>query len=391
MKFHVSLSTEPRTTDAASAACREISTALGGAPDLLFLFVSPHHLRVLEEAVALVRAELLPRTLLGCSGEGIIGVEQEVEQKPAVCLWAARLPGVKLTPFSQVFPTGETWTSPREWSDPMPESGDRPAFLILAEPFSTPAREVLEAFAQDYPGAPILGGMASGGQAPGQNRVVLDDTVGTEGLVGVALTGAVRIATVVSQGCRPIGERFVVTRAEENIIYELGGRPALERLQEMFTGLRPEEQALARRGLHLGCATDEQKGRFERGDFVIRNLIGADESNGSIAITDLIEEGRTVQFQVRDAATATEDLGLLLETRKRQLGGNAPGGALLFSCNGRGRRLFGSPDHDISALRRQLGAIPVAGFFAQGEIGPVGEQNFLHGFTASVALFCRPS
>jgi small ligand-binding sensory domain FIST len=193
---------------------------------------------------------------------------------------------------------------------------------------------------------------------------------------------------VVSQGCRPIGDPFVVTKAEHNVIHELGGSPALERLQAVIESLGSEERRMAHRALHLGVVIDEHRDRFDRGDFLVRNLIGADRESGSVAIGDRIEEGQTVQFHLRDARTASEDLNLLLTADQVKHG--KPLGALLFSCCGRGRGLFGRPHHDITMVRERAGEIPIAGFFAQGEIGPVGGSNFLHGYTASLALFSDP-
>jgi small ligand-binding sensory domain FIST len=195
----------------------------------------------------------------------------------------------------------------------------------------------------------------------------------------------------VSQGCRPIGERFLITKAEGNILYELGGRPAFTCLQEMYAALPSEEQEMARRGLHLGVTINEAKTQFDRGDFLVRGLMGVDQAEGSLAIGDIVKEGQTVQFHLRDRETASEDFNCLLDAQRRQMGDLRPEGALLFSCNGRGRRLFGRPHHDVTAVRAHLGDVPVSGFFAQGEIGPVGGENFLHGFTASVAIFYRPA
>jgi small ligand-binding sensory domain FIST len=204
--------------------------------------------------------------------------------------------------------------------------------------------------------------------------------------VGVLLQGAVGLRSIVSQGCRPVGRPFVITRAAENVIQELGGRPALERLQQLWQELTPEERELFQQAPHLGLVMNEYQGEFRRGDFLVRNVLGFDRSSGALVITDRVRVGQTVQFHVRDAGAADEDLRALLRldagAHERR-----PAGALVFSCNGRGTRLFPEPDHDARAVRAEAGAVPLAGFFAQGELGPVGGQNFLHGFTASVALF----
>jgi small ligand-binding sensory domain FIST len=226
--------------------------------------------------------------------------------------------------------------------------------------------------------------MASGGDAPGSNTLVVGSTSYDSGAVAVVIGGGVRIRPVVSQGCRPIGRPLVITRAEANVIVELGGRPALERLREIYGDLPEADRQLVRSSLHVGRAASEYRDAFRQGDFLVRNVVGADPESGVIAVGDLMRTGQTIQFHVRDAASADEDLRrLLCDTR----GGAAPAGAIVFTCNGRGTRLFDEPNHDARCVRDCLGPIPVAGFFAQGEIGPIGRRTFLHGFTASIAVF----
>jgi len=239
---------------------------------------------------------------------------------------------------------------------------------------------------EDRPGVPVLGGMASGGSAPGENCLILGERRFQSGAVAALIHGEVRISSVVSQGCRPIGQPFVVTRAEANVIHELGGVPPLVQLKEMFKTLSEREQQLVRHGLHFGRVLNEYQDQFHRGDFLVRNVIGADPQSGAIAIGDYVRPGQTVQFHVRDEETADEDLRHLLQGARNSVASQSRG-ALLFTCNGRGTRLFGSADHDARCVREALGEIPLAGFFAQGEIGPVAGKNFLHGFTASVAIF----
>ena len=269
---------------------------------------------------------------------------------------------------------------------PSAESGtsaSRAAFL-LGDPFSCSVDSMLSHFAAEFPGLPVLGGMASGASAPGENRLFLNDEELDHGAVGVVVGGPVSIRSVVSQGCRPIGKPLIVTRANRNMIIELAGRPALEQLNSIYRESGTEDQQLIQRGLHVGLAMSELKDRFERGDFLIANVIGADRESGAVALGNLVRTGQTVQFHVRDAATADEDLRSLLASSLSQ--GPAHGG-LLFSCNGRGTRMFSKPHHDACAIRDVAGTIPLAGFFAQGELGPVAGQNYIHGFTASVALF----
>jgi small ligand-binding sensory domain FIST len=364
--------------------------ALGEGPaDLAFLFFSPHYAEQSTDLTAAVRRELAPNLLVGCTGEGIIGGTEEIESAPAISLWAARLPGVSMTPIRLSCSQDEDGISVSGWPDELVSEPALPNFLLLGDPFSTGVDEALSLIAGRCPGSMAIGGMAGGGRDVGESRMVLNGEVYEGGLVGVALSGPLSIRTVVSQGCRPIGERYVVTKAENNVIHELGGVPALERLQTVFETLSGAERRLAHRALHIGVVMDEQRNRFERGDFLVRNLIGADRNSGSVAIGDMIKEGQTVQFHIRDAQSASEDLHLMLAA-DRSRHQQPPLGALLFSCCGRGRGLFGQPHHDVTVLHERAGNIPVAGFFAQGEIGPVGGTNFLHGYTASVALFCEP-
>ncbi|MEO5656953.1 MAG: FIST N-terminal domain-containing protein [Nitrospiria bacterium] len=372
---------------AATEACNQAAKGCDGAVDLALVFVSPHHAERLGDVASVVAARFAPRVLLGCTGEGIIGSEQEFERQPAVTVWVGRLPGVTLTPFHVSFRRMAEGIGVDGWPEGLPEE-PKPVFVLLADPFSTPGSEFLAFLEQASPGARAVGGMASGGAGPGENRLVLDGTVVIDGVVGVALSGDVEIVTVVSQGCRPIGERFLITKADGNVIYELGGRPAFTCLQEVYAALPPEEQEMARRGLHIGLTINESKAQFDRGDFLVRGLMGVDQQEGSLSIGDLVKEGQTIQFHLRDRETASEDFNVLLESHKQEFADILPEAALVFSCNGRGRRLFGRPHHDVTTVRAHLGDLPVSGFFAQGEIGPVGGENFLHGFTASVAIFC---
>lgn len=390
MQVHSALSKSDGTADALDEVCREATTRLGGrSVDLAFAFFSPDHAESADLIVSTIGARLRPKVLLGCSAESVIGDTQEVEGQSALCLWAGHLPGTTLTPFHLEFvQTGEQFTA-SGWPKDMPALDQNPSFLVIAEPFTTPAEAFLGDLAERFPGATAVGGMASGAQEPGANRLLFNETVVDAGVVGVAVTGTVCIRTIVSQGCRPIGDRFMITQGDQNVIHELSGKPALECLREVFSLLSPAEQRQAERALHLGIVIDEHKDQFERGDFLIRNLIGVDQKTGSLAVADYVRVGQTVQFQIRDGASASEDLRALLTGEREDTHAGDPIGALLFSCNGRGQRFFRTPHHDVTVVREKMGGIPVGGFFAMGEIGPVGGNNFLHGYTASVALFCK--
>jgi small ligand-binding sensory domain FIST len=313
----------------------------------------------------------------------VIGAAREIEDSPAVSAWAAMLPGVQIRPFRMTYAEEEQHAI-FDGLDEVPTRAPDSVLVMIADPFSFPAHLLLDHLNEHAPGLPVVGGMASGGLVAGRTKLIQDDEILTEGAVGAIVEGAHGASAVVSQGCRPVGETFAVTRAERNIVYELGGLSAVKRIEELYSSASERDQLLMRRGLHVGQATTELKSELGRGDFVIRNLVGLDRETGAIAISDMVEVGQTIQFQVRDADSAREDLREVLAVE----GLASPvAGALLFSCNGRGQGLFGQPDHDVGALRRAFGDIPVAGFFAAGELGPVAGRNFVHGFTASMLLF----
>jgi small ligand-binding sensory domain FIST len=374
--FAAGLSENPELVQAVQEAVAQVRLGLGpgGPPDLALLFVTPHHRSLVPEAAKFVRDALHPGTLLGCAAESVVGGRREVEHAPGVSLWAGRTGPAQ--PFHLEVthtPDGPTITG---WPDDMDTAS---GMLVLADPFSFPTPDFLERLDEDHRGLPLVGGMALVSPEPGDNQLVLDGEVLHEGAVGALLGAGVQVSAVVSQGCRPIGSPYVVTRAEGNVVYELGSRPPLERLKQLAATMEPVDVALLNRGVHLGLVVDEHKVIFERGDFLIRNVLGGDVGNGAIKLDDEIEVGATVQFQVRDAGSADEDLRHLVE-------GRIADAALLFTCSGRGRRLFRQPDHDATIVSDGLAGAPLAGMFCAGEIGPVGDRTFLHEFTASVAL-----
>ena len=387
MPYASSHSVHPNLSSAARAVCEDVRKQLNGqSPDLSFVFVSHDHADDFEELPELLQQQLGSKVLLGCAGETVIGGGEEMEEGPAVSLWSAILPEAELVPFRLEF--GETPDGlisvgyPDDMADHVAETR---AVFLLGEPFSCVPDSVINRLADELPGVPLLGGMASGG-SPGANRVFLNDECIDQGAVAVLLRGGPNVRAVVSQGCRPIGPTFVITKSERNIVFELGGKPTIERLQEFLPSLPARDQRLVQSGLHLGLAMSELKPSLQRGDFLIANVIGADPEIGAIAVGNLVRTGQTVQFHVRDADTADEDLIHLLEANRSERA-SATRAALLFSCNGRGTRLFPEPHHDASTIRRLLGSIPLAGFFAQGELGPVRGKNYIHGYTASIACF----
>lgn len=383
--YAASLSVHPNAFAAAAECAGEVLERLdGNRPDLVVVFASEHHADAFADVTAGVRGLLEPDVLLGCTAAGVAGGGSEIEHEPAISIFAANWGGGRARPVgldSFPFGAGEVETGLRitGWPDDLPAAG---TLLLLADPANFPLRDFLSLVNERTPDLRVIGALASGTR----RALALDDAVTFRGAVGVLLDQQVVVDTVVSQGCRPIGQPFTITRSERNIVYELAGRPALDRLREVVAGLDDHDSELIRRGLHVGIVVDEHRLDFERGDFLVRNLVGVDESGGALAIGEPVLTGQTVQFHVRDSASAADDLDELLSMASA--GGWAGGpGALLFTCTGRGVNLFGRPDHDVTVIADHLRPAALAGMFCAGEIGPVGGRNFLHGYTASVAVF----
>jgi small ligand-binding sensory domain FIST len=369
------------TTNPDEAATRAVTQArhmLGGAsPELAVLFASPHFLPDAEALVTKVAEEAGFPALIGCVAESVVGGGREVEFEPAVSVWLGCGFG-PVEAFSMDFlptSTGGAFCG---------YNFDKGVHLMVCDPYTFPVDSLLSHLNAHVPGTLVMGGLASGGPGPGRSRLFLGDRVLASGLVGVRLPVSTDVELLVSQGCRPVGSPYTVTRAERNVILELGGRSAILRLQELAGSLPERDRQLLSRGVQVGVVIDEYKSEREPGDFLIRGVAGADPGSGAIAVGTEVSVGQTVQFHVRDADSAHEDLKRTLEDG---VGGRRVAGALLFTCNGRGSRMFGEPDHDAGLVTEVAGEIPMAGFFCAGELGPVGRQNFLHGFTASIAAF----
>lgn len=373
------------------AALREVAAvvarALAGAtPDLAVVFVSEQHQHEYERAPALVRTLLGPRVVIGCSAGGVIGGGREIERQPGVSLTAAVLPDVTLTPFHLEGDTLPARDATAAWEAELGiAAARRPGFLLLPDPFTFDAETLVAGLDAVYPESPKIGGLASGGREPGANALYLGDAVHRAGAVGVALDGDIAVDTVVAQGCRPIGEPMFVTRADQNILYQLDGRPALGVLQQLLAEADARDRQLFANSLFLGVVMKEQL-EYRQGDFLIRNLLGIDGKSGAIAVGAALRTGMVVQFHLRDAATSAQDLDAVL-ARYQEGPPRRPAGSLLFSCLGRGEHLYGKPDHDTAAFQRHLGPVPLGGFFCNGEIGPVHGSTFLHGYTSSFGLF----
>jgi small ligand-binding sensory domain FIST len=375
--FATALSQHPVAAEATGEVVGQVLDQLDAVPDLAVMFCSPDHVDTFDDIAETVRVLVSPRVLIGATAGAVIAGDREIEEGPAISLWAATLPAVPRPVRVSAVRTPSGVAVQGLPATELPEGG---TLILLADPFSLPIDAVLDAIDAAGTGVRVAGGMASAARGPGGNRLVLDQTVASDGAVGVVLDRPAATTTVVSQGCRPIGEPMIVTKAEGNVIAELAGRPALDRVAELASRAGPEDRALLASGLHIGVAIDEHRSTFGRGDFLIRDVMGAERATKAVVAGAAIPVGTTVQFQVRDAAAADEDLTALL----------APvfgDGALLFTCNGRGTRLFDGPDHDARAVSDAIGAGTVAGMSCAGELGPVAGRSFVHSFTASVVLF----
>jgi small ligand-binding sensory domain FIST len=387
MPFAVALSTASDAARAAEEAGQSALQGLGRAPDLAVAFYSPHLAADAADMAQVLNGRLGAKALLGILGESVIAGSREVEDRPAVAVWlAAWDDDVSVDAFHldlEQTPDGPTLFG---WPDAMFEADPENSLLVtFGDPYTFPAVDLfLPTLNDDYPGLRVAGGMASSPTGAGTPSLILNGEVKEQGAVSALLRGA-KFRTVVSQGCRPVGKPMVVTKGQDNVIAELGGQTPLEYLRKLLEEVTPSEKELMQRGLLIGVAITEYKDEFKRGDFLIRNLLGLDPRTGALALTDRVRRGQTVQFHVRDADTAGEDLKELL--RSATTSGMKPAGGLLFSCNGRGTRMFPGPDHDANMVQGEVGPLALAGFFAAGELGPIGGKNFIHGFTASAVLF----
>lgn len=390
MMFASATATENNIDAVTEALTREIKAQLSDVSlDFGLIFLSPHFTLAATQIVRHIQENLEIDLLIGCTGEGIIGRAVEIEREPAISLLVGHLPSVTLNHFS---------LEPLDWDDVLQDKElfyqvlnltATPKFCVLmADPFSVPMDKVLDAFNRYLPDTPLIGGMASGARSRGGNILIANQRLLTRGAVGVAFSGDVDVDVIVSQGCRPIGQPIYVTQAEQNVLYSLEDEVPLLRLQQMLDSVSLEDKQLLRtNGLFVGRAIDHSQEDLGRGDFLIRSLMGVDEQKGTISIGDYIQNGERIQLHVRDASTAVEDLEMMLSP---QMFFGKPQGAMLFSCNGRGTRLYDHPNGDINTIQSVLGGVDLAGFFCAGEIGPIGGKSFLHGHTACMALFRTP-
>jgi small ligand-binding sensory domain FIST len=390
-RFATALSTRHDVQLAAREAAEQLAEGLGGrAPDLLVLFVTPHHAGEFDDLAARIGELCGARVLIGSSGQSVASSGREVENEPGLALWAVACEDLDMTPFRlEAHQLSEVEVEYTGLPDLSGKDPARTSLILLGDPYTFPMADFLQGLEQHAPGVPVVGGMASGASGPRQTGLFLGGRRIDGGAIGVVLSGGIRLSPVLSQAYRPVGESMVVTEAKGNTIKKIGGKPATKVMMKTLEALPTHDRLLLQNGPILGAAWNAAQSEFEPSDFLAHPIRGVAPQEDAIVIVGQVRRGQTVQFMVRDAAAAGEDLSRQLAAHA----GEAPAdphevGVLLFTCNGRGTHMFSEPNHDISRIQGQLGEeVPTAGFFAMGEIGPVGGKNHLHGFTASVAVY----
>lgn len=415
MKWCSAISDNPSLERGIEEVTSQIKNDMGSSPtDVALFFVSSQFSNRYQEASTHLREKITTPILIGSSGGGVVGDGKEVEHRPAVSLVAASLPHVTLHPFHlEAEEIPDLDDSPESWEDLVgirrteraklaeparqavraqrAQPAEHPHFLLVADPFSFPCEEFLMGLDYSFPQSIKIGGLASGATSPGGNALYLNEKVYHSGLVGLAFSGEIDLEAVVAQGCRPIGEPLVITNCTDNILLEVNHQPPLTVLQDLALRLSGRDLNLMRHSLFLGLLMDPFRSEPARGDFLVRNILGVDYEKGILVIGSPLRKGQVVQFHLRDARTSHEDLHLLLSRYMVKNMERRPLAALLFSCLGRGEYLYGVPHHDSLQFYEKAGKIPLGGFFCNGEIGPVGNTTYLHGYTSCFAIFSEPA
>ena len=391
MKWASKVSDNPELQTSIEKCRREIVEELGQPPDLLIAFVSSEFSEDYE-SVTQLRTELADNgVLIGCCGNGIIGAGREIEHRPGFALAAATLPNISLHPFhitDTQIPDGDDL--PDIWEQLVGlKAIEQPNFIILSDPFSIRISNLVQGLDYAFPNNTTIGGIASGGHRPGGNILYLNDGIIREGAIGLAITGDAKIDTIVAQGCKPIGEPLRITQCDRNLLKEINGSSPFEILGSLYSILDENERKLFEHSLFIGMVMDPFNDNPTMGDFLIRNILGADNDKNIITVGELLREGQIIQFHLRDSKASSDDLRNLLTSAKKSELRVDECGALLFSCLGRGSYLFGKADHDTNMFKEHMGEIPLTGFFCNGEIGPVAGNTYIHGYTSSIGII-RP-
>ena len=354
------------------------------------VFMSPAFFPHAKQVLEIIRVHAQVPLLAGCSSQSLVVGDRELEGSAGLVLALYSMPGAELKGVHFTQTQVEEASGLGYWQVETGVAADKSnGWLTFIDPFHLDAESWLRGWNEAYAPLPVFGGLASGVFTDQTTQVYLNGEVFEEGGVAISVGGDVKLAGIVSQGCTPIGDTWTLTRVEQNLIHQIGNQPAYAVLANTVNKMSTKEQRQARGNLFIGLVVNEYLEDFHRGDFLVRNLLGGDPQSGVLAVGALPRAGQTIQFQRRDAAAASEDMNELLQRAQRQLAGTPIYGGCLCCCNGRGQNLFGAPNHDARMVQEKLGPLGLAGFFCNGEVGPGGEKNFLHGYTASLALFVR--
>lgn len=373
---------EPYSESAVIHASRECLRALKRNPSLVIAFVTADYRPHLQDFLELVQLHAHANLIVGGSASGLIGTGVEAEACSGFSLQLLSLPSSRLCAVTFNEEQSDDFTQD-DWKNTVGRAADSDAWLFFGNPLKVAAEPWLNAWSAAFPGVPTFGGLLSGGSR-GDDVFVFHNRQEVEAGVAIGIKGGVKVHTVVSQGCRPIGEPHAITSASENVVKSIGSLPAYDRLNESFESLPAEDKARAAGNIFAGLAVNEYLDDFKTGDFLIRNLVDFDPNSGAVALAAYPRVGQTLQFQLRDKHSADEELRHLLSMKERE--GIQPFASMLFVCGGRGEALFGKSNHDAQAVRSRFGPIPSVGLFCNGEVGPVGGSNFVHGYTAVIAL-----
>ena len=389
MQWASTLSVTSNYQDGVNECLYKINSIMDNEPNLVVVFASPKNVNLLQDLNKMIDNRFTDCTILGCSGLGIIGSGQELEKNDGIAMAAATLPDVTVTPFhisSNNLPDGDA--PPKEWESLVGVTREsNPEFILLGDPFSSQCENLLMGLDYAFPKSTIIGGLSSGGQQSGLNSLFLNSDTFSEGVVGAALSGNIKIDTIVAQGCKPIGEPIRITRCNRNLLEGIDDKPPFEVLKNLFSCLSESDQRLFNHSLFLGIVMDPFNETPRIGDFLIRNILGGDEASNRLIVGSNLKEGQIIQFHLRDSITSSENLQQMLSTYSPDTSDIPEGsGALLFSCLGRGQYLYEEPNHDSNTFSETVGGLPLTGFFCNGEIGPVGASTFLHGYTSAFGI-----
>lgn len=373
---------EPYSEKVVIRAAKQCLAELGKNPSLALVFASSDYQPHLADFSELIQLHAHAPLIIGGSGSGLIGTGQEAESASGFSLLLLSLPHTKLTTLTFDEQMADDYTS-EDWRQLAGKGADSEAWIVLANPLKVAAEPWLKQWSKAFPKIPSLGGLMSGGERGDEIFLFLNQKTVDAG-IALGLKDGVKLHTVISQGCRPIGEPHAITGMESHVIRSIGSRSAFEILNESIESLTPEEKACAAGNIFAGLALNEYVDDFKTGDFLIRSLLGADPETGSIALAAYPRLGQTIQFQLRDRHSADEELHRMLHSKANK--SVHPIASLLFACGGRGQSLFGTPHHDAVAVQERFGPLPGIGLFCNGEIGSVGGSNFIHGYTAAIGF-----